>query len=85
MATLILSDPATGYPLSVMDATVLTAFRTGAAAAVATRALAREDAHSLGIVGCGTQAGYQVAAISHVRDLRTVVRFTSGGTFGRGR
>src|SRR5207249_4844477 len=54
IGTLILSDPATGFPLSVMDATYLTAFRTGAAAAVATRALARPDARTLGIVGCGT-------------------------------
>jgi len=73
IGTLILSDPATGFPLSVMDATVLTAFRTGAASAVATRALARKDARSLGIVGCGTQASYQIAAISHVRDLKEVV------------
>ena len=73
IGTLILSDPATGFPLSVMDATLLTAFRTGAAAAVATRALARPDAKSLGIVGAGTQAAYQVAAISLVRDLKSVV------------
>lgn len=73
IGTLILSDPATGFPLSVMDATVLTAFRTGAAAAVATRALAREDARTLGIVGAGIQAAYQVAAISHVRRLSRVV------------
>lgn len=72
MGTLILSDPATGFPLSVMDATVLTAFRTGAAAAVATRALARADADTLGIVGAGTQASHQIAAISHVRNLRRV-------------
>jgi ornithine cyclodeaminase/alanine dehydrogenase len=73
IGTLILSDPATGFPLAVMDATVLTAFRTGAAAAVATRTLARQDATSLGIVGCGTQAGYQIAALSRVRDVREVV------------
>lgn len=73
IGTLILSDPATGFPLAIMDATVLTAFRTGAAAAVATKVLGREDASSLGIVGCGTQAGYQLAAISHVRDVRKVL------------
>ena len=73
IGTLILSDPATGFPLAIMDATVLTAFRTGAAAAVATRALARPDARTLGIVGCGIQAGYQIAAISHVRDVQTVL------------
>src|SRR5205823_1833834 len=73
LATLILSEPETGYPLAVMDATRLTAFRAAAASAVATRALAREDARSLGIVGCGTQAAYQIAATSLVRDLRAIV------------
>lgn len=73
IGTLILTDPATGWPLSIMDATVLTAFRTGAAAAVATELLARPDAGSLGLVGAGTQAAYQVAAISHVRKLTRVV------------
>lgn len=73
IATLILSDPETGYPLSVMDATVLTAFRAGAAAAVATRVLSRPDASTLGIVGAGTQAAYQIAGISLVRDLTSVV------------
>lgn len=73
IGTLILTDPATGYPLSIMDATVLTAFRTGAAAAVATNVLARADARTLGIVGAGTQAAYQVAAISQVRALSAVV------------
>ena len=73
IGTLILTDPATGWPLAIMDATVLTAFRTGAGAAVATRALARPDADSLGIVGAGTQASYQIAAISHVRELSRIV------------
>lgn len=73
IGTLILTDPETGYPLSVMDATVLTAFRAGAAAAVATRVLSREDASSLGIVGAGTQAAYQIAGVSLVRDLKIVV------------
>ncbi|HVM45336.1 MAG TPA: ornithine cyclodeaminase family protein [Candidatus Thermoplasmatota archaeon] len=73
IGTLVLTDPATGWPLSIMDATVLTAFRTGAGAAVATQALARPDARSLGVVGAGTQAAYQVAAISHVRRLERVV------------
>ncbi|HET6405385.1 MAG TPA: ornithine cyclodeaminase family protein [Candidatus Thermoplasmatota archaeon] len=73
IGTLILTDPATGWPLSIMDATVLTAFRTGAGAAVATKALARADATSLGIVGAGTQATYQIASISHVRPITRIV------------
>lgn len=73
MGALILSDPATGFPLAVMDATLLTAYRTGAAAAVATRLLARQDARTLGVVGSGIQASYQIAAISHVRSLKRIV------------
>jgi len=73
MGTLVYSDPATGFPLAVMDATDLTRLRTGAAAAVATRYLAREDASSLGLVGAGVQAPSQLEAIAAVREIDTVV------------
>jgi ornithine cyclodeaminase/alanine dehydrogenase len=53
---LILNDPETAAPLAVMDATWLTALRTGAAAAVASKHLAAARPHSLGFVGCGVQA-----------------------------
>jgi ornithine cyclodeaminase/alanine dehydrogenase-like protein (mu-crystallin family) len=48
-----LSDAQTGQPLMLLDARSVTALRTGAAAAVATRALAGAGAGSVGIVGCG--------------------------------
>ena len=48
-----LSDATTGLPLMVLDARSVTALRTGAVAAVASRALARADARTVGIVGCG--------------------------------
>jgi alanine dehydrogenase len=48
-----LSDAETGEPLMLLDAGSVTALRTGAAAAVASRALARADASSVGLVGCG--------------------------------
>ncbi len=48
-----LSDAETGEPLMLLDARSVTALRTGAVAAVAARELAREDARSAGIVGCG--------------------------------
>src|SRR6476646_9330998 len=48
-----LSDAGTGEPLMLLDARSVTALRTGAAAAVASRALAREGARSDGLVGCG--------------------------------
>lgn len=56
MAVFILNDPETGYPLAIMDATVLTDYRTGAAGAVAVKHLAPEGAKTLGIVGAGKQA-----------------------------
>ncbi len=48
-----LSDAHTGEPVMLLDARSVTALRTGAVAAVATTALAREGATSVGIIGCG--------------------------------
>jgi alanine dehydrogenase len=48
-----LSDAEDGVPLMLLDARSVTALRTGAVAAVATAALAREGARTVGIVGCG--------------------------------
>ncbi|MGM0398253.1 MAG: ornithine cyclodeaminase family protein [Halobacteriota archaeon] len=73
MGTVIYSDPETAYPLAIMDGTVLTKKRTGAAAGVATDHLAVEDASSLGIIGAGEQAHTQLEAISQVRDIEEVV------------
>ncbi|MFB6117392.1 ornithine cyclodeaminase family protein [Halosegnis sp.] len=73
IGTVIYSDPANAFPLSIMDGTTLTRRRTGAAAAVATDHLAVADAHSLGIIGAGVQSYTQLEAISEVRDIETVV------------
>ena len=62
MAILIYSDPETGYPLAIMDAIEITAYRTGAAAAIASRYLARRDSHTIGIIGAGFQAHTQILA-----------------------
>jgi len=73
MGTMIYSDPETAFPLAIMDGTTLTRLRTGAAAAVATNHLAREDAASLGLVGAGIQSYTQLDAIAEVRDIQRVV------------
>jgi alanine dehydrogenase len=73
LGTLVYSDPETAYPLSIMDGTVLTEKRTGAAAAVATDHLAIEDATSLGLVGAGVQSYTQLDAISRIRPIEEVV------------
>jgi len=62
MAVLIYSDPETGYPLAIMDATEITAYRTGATAAIASKYLARRDSRTVGIIGAGFQAHTQILA-----------------------
>jgi alanine dehydrogenase len=62
MGVYVLSDPETALPLAIMDATVLTAARTGAAAAVASRSLAKKDPKSMGFVGSGVQARTMLSA-----------------------
>lgn len=69
----ILSDPGTADPLAVMDATWLTAARTGASAAVATKHLARPEARSVGFVGSGAQARTLLAALRVIREDLEVV------------
>ncbi len=69
---LILNDPDTGIPLAVMDATWITAQRTGAATAVAARQLARPDSATAGIIACGVQGRSNLEALAAVFDLRHV-------------
>jgi alanine dehydrogenase len=49
----MVSDAENGEPVALLDARAVTALRTGAAAAVATQELARENARSVGLIGCG--------------------------------
>ena len=72
MAIMIYNDPRTGYPLAVMDATDITAYRTGATAAIASKYLARQDSHILGIIGAGHQAYTQIEAHAQLFSLNLV-------------
>jgi ornithine cyclodeaminase/alanine dehydrogenase-like protein (mu-crystallin family) len=62
----------TGELLAVMNASPITAIRTAACSAVATRLLAREDARVLAVVGAGHQAAPHVEAMRAVRDFAEV-------------
>ncbi|MCC6454543.1 MAG: ornithine cyclodeaminase [Caldilineaceae bacterium] len=77
---LLLHDARTGAAVALMDAEHLTAMRTGAAAGVATRLLARPDAATVTIFGAGAQAGPQVAAICAVRPIRQAYVVTRTGS-----
>lgn len=59
-----LSDARTGVPLAILDARAVTALRTGAVAAVATQALARPDARTVGIVGCGLHGAWTARCLA---------------------
>ncbi len=61
-----------GCLLAVIDATSITAIRTAAVSAAATRLLAREDAHDLAILGSGVQAATHLTAMHAARPLRRV-------------
>lgn len=72
MAVIVYSDPETGYPLAIMDGTDITAYRTGATAAIASKYLARPDAHTLGLVGAGRQSYTQIEAHAKLFPLDTI-------------
>ncbi|NDF97129.1 MAG: hypothetical protein EB107_15075, partial [Proteobacteria bacterium] len=65
----VLTDPATGMPLAVMDGTALTAARTAAGSAVATRHLARPDARNLGILTPYIATGYVDTVLTYCRYM----------------
>jgi alanine dehydrogenase len=70
MALIEMVDPKTGFPLAVMDGTLITDMRTGAAAGVATKYLAKPDSEVLGIIGAGKQALTQLMALNEVMDIK---------------
>jgi alanine dehydrogenase len=53
MGMICVSSAADGEPLALVDVRAVTALRTGAVAAVAAQELAREDARTVGMIGCG--------------------------------
>ena len=65
----ILFSRETGEMLALMNASEITAIRTAAVSAVATRLLAREDAHQLAIIGAGVQARTHLTALTSVRPI----------------
>lgn len=71
----VLNDPETGLPLAVMDCVWITAQRTAAASAVAAKHLAREDAETLGILGCGVQGRSHLLALHSLFPLRRVMAY----------
>jgi len=66
-------DDATGTPRAVLDAGSLTALRTGAAGGLAADLLARRDARTVALIGCGVQGAKQLEAVRCVRDIDRIL------------
>lgn len=69
----LLNDPKTGYPISVMDCIWITSKRTAAASAVAARYLARPGSSNLGVLGAGVQGFSHLEALRELFPIRNVV------------
>src|SRR5262249_57441346 len=73
LGILTLYDPGTGVPLSIMDATMITARRTGAMTAVGARYLARPDSRVLSHVGARGTAFWNVVSLDEMFDLDEIL------------
>ncbi|BCH21676.1 ornithine cyclodeaminase [Mesorhizobium sp. L-8-10] len=72
-STIVLLDQQTGRLRAVIEAGKVNAYRTAAADAVAADLLARQDAKVLAIFGAGNQASFEVAALTRIRPIETVL------------
>ena len=74
IGVILLSDPETGLPVAFLDGTVVSAMRTGAVSGVAARALARDGARVLGLLGAGVQARTQLMALERTLPALEEIR-----------
>src|SRR5512138_87932 len=72
---LILNDPDTGLPYAVMDCTWITAYRTGAATALAAKFLARPESETAAILACGVQGRTNLQALACLFKLKRVYAY----------
>jgi ornithine cyclodeaminase len=72
---MLLNDGATGMPLALINASKLTALRTGAVGAVGVRLTTPETETSFGLIGCGVQGTHQAIFACAVHPINTVYYF----------
>jgi ornithine cyclodeaminase len=75
VATGMLADVATGYPVMMSEMTMLTALRTAATSVLASKYLARKDSTCFGLVGTGAQSEFQLLAHKAIFDITDVYYF----------
>lgn len=72
---IVLFDIEKGRPLAILDSALITTLRTAAATAVAAKYLARRDAATITVIGCGTQGRASLEALRLVRPIRTAYAY----------
>ena len=72
---IIVMDLERGTPLAILDSALITTLRTAAATAVAAKYLARRDASTLTVIGCGTQGRASLEGLRLVRPIREVYAY----------
>jgi len=73
LSTISAYDTNSGHLIGIADATFLTALRTGAASAVASKIMALPNSKTIGLIGCGAQAVTQLHALSRYYDFEQVL------------
>jgi ornithine cyclodeaminase/alanine dehydrogenase len=71
----VMNDAGTGLPCAVMDCTWITAYRTGAATALAAKYLARPDSRTAGILACGVQGRTNLLALAALFPIDRVYAY----------
>jgi alanine dehydrogenase len=77
---IVVFDMERGTPLAILDSALITTLRTAAATALAANHLARGDANTITIIGCGTQGRASLDALRLVRPIRKAYAYDADAT-----
>lgn len=72
IGTILLFDGKNGAPLCIMDGSLITGIRTGAAGAISSKLLARKDSKTVAVFGAGGQARMQIYALCQVMNIQEI-------------
>ncbi|MBK5253410.1 MAG: ornithine cyclodeaminase family protein [Peptostreptococcaceae bacterium] len=74
--TIVILDGQNGLPVCVMDGSLITNYRTGAAGAISCKYLARKNSETVAVIGAGSQARMQIYALAELMPIKTVKVFS---------
>ena len=79
-AVIVLSEIITGFPIAIMDGTLISNMRTASVSAIAAKYLSRSDSKTLGFIGAGEQAKMHLLSLINVRHSIEIVKISSRTT-----